>query len=308
MIDDRAQALAHVVRGDLVESVHLGHLVVLDADGAVVHRRGDPDVVFLARSSLKPLQAVAMLRAGLDLDGELLALACGSHSGEPRHLDGVRRILAAVGRGEDDLANTPAIPLGEDVGATWRAEGHRPSSLAQNCSGQHAAMIATCVAADWEVDGYLDLAHPLQQGVRATVADLTGDGDPAHVTVDGCGAPLFSCTLRGLARAFARLAAAEPGSPEQRVAAAMAAHPEWVAGPGRTASVLMAAVPGLVGKDGAEGVYAAALPDGRALAVKVLDGCLRPVPVVVAAALRTLGVEEVAVDRIGEVDVRGGGD
>ena len=308
VIDDRAQALAHVVRGDLVESVHRGHLVLLDADAAVVRHRGDPDVTFFARSSLKPLQAVAMLRAGLDLDGELLALACGSHSGEPRHLDGVRRILAGVGRTEVDLANAADLPLGADDGARWRAQGHQPSSLAQNCSGKHAAMIATCVAAGWEVGGYLDPAHPLQHAVRDTVADLTGDGGPAHVSVDGCGAPLFSCTLRGLARAFARLARAEPGSPEQRVATAMAAHPHWVGGTGRTATVLMAAVPGLVAKDGAEGVCAAALPDGRALAVKVLDGAMRPIPVVAAAALRALGVEGAELDRIGEVEVRGGGE
>jgi L-asparaginase II len=306
VIDDRAQALAHVVRGDLVESVHRGHLVAIGADGEITAQRGDPDVVFYPRSSLKPVQAVAMLRAGLDLDGELLALACASHSGEPRHIDGVRRILAGAGRTEADLANTPAHPLGDDVGAAWRADGHAPSSLAQNCSGKHAAMIATCVAAGWAVDGYRDPGHPLQKAICEAVAELTGDGDPAHVTVDGCGAPLYSCTVAGLARAFATVATAAPGTPEHRVATAMAAHPEWVGGTGRTASVLMAGIPGLVCKDGAEGVCAAALPDGRAVAVKVLDGSMRPVPVVVVAALRALGVD--VPDGLGDLDVHGGGE
>ncbi|WP_300010458.1 asparaginase [Pseudonocardia sp.] len=305
MIDDRAQALAYVVRGDLVESVHRGHLVALGADGALVARCGDAEVTCYPRSSLKPVQAVAMLRAGLDLDGELLALACASHSGELRHLDGVRRILAGAGRTEDDLANTADHPLGDDAAAAWRAAGHAPSPLAQNCSGKHAAMIATCVAAGWPVDGYPDPGHPLQKAIREAVAELTGDGRPVHVTVDGCGAPLYSCTVAGLARAFATIATAAPGTPEHRVAAAMAAHPEWVGGTGRTASVLMAGIPGLVCKDGAEGVCAAALPDGRAVAVKVLDGSMRPIPVVVTAALRVLGVD--VPHQLGVVPVRGGG-
>ena len=305
MIDDRAQALAHVVRGGAVESVHRGHLVALDGGGAVVLHRGDPDATVFARSALKPVQAVAMLRTGLDLDGELLALACASHSGEPRHVDGVRRILAGAGRTEDDLANTPAFPLGEDVGATWRADGFGPSSLAQNCSGKHAAMIATCVGAGWPVDGYRDPAHPLQEAIRATVQELTGD-EAEHVTVDGCGAPLYSCTLTGLAHAFARLVLAEPGTPEHRVAAAMSAHPEWVGGLGRDVSALMAGVPGLVAKDGAEGVFAAALPDGGAVAVKVLDGAARPLPVVVSEALRALGAD--VPEALGRRPVLGGGE
>jgi L-asparaginase II len=304
VIDGRAQALAHVVRGGLVESVHLGHLVALDGGGVPVLRRGDPDGAVFARSALKPVQAVAMLRAGLDLDGELLALACSSHSGEPLHVDGVRRILAGAGRTEEDLANTPGYPLGEDVGVAWRADGFGPSPLAQNCSGKHAAMIATCVTAGWPVEGYRAPDHPLQKAVREAVADLTGD-DAEHVSVDGCGAPLFSCTLTGLAHAFARLVLGAPGSAEQRVAAAMAAHPEWVGGTGRDVTALMAGVPGLIGKDGAEGVFAAALPDGSAVALKVLDGGMRPIPVVVVDALRALGAE-VPAD-LGRLAVLGGG-
>lgn len=305
MIDDRAQALAHVVRGGLVESVHHGHLVALDGSGGPVLHRGDPGVTLFARSTLKPVQAVAMLRAGLDLDGELLALACSSHSGEPLHIDGVRRILAAAGRTETDLANTPGYPLGEDVGAAWRADGFGPSPLAQNCSGKHAAMIATCVVAGWPTESYRDPDHPLQEAIRDVVAELTGD-DAEHVTVDGCGAPLFSCTLTGLAQAFARLTLAAPGTPERRVASAMSAHPEWVGGAGRAVTALMVGVPGLIGKDGAEGVFAAALPDGSAVALKVLDGGMRPIPVIVADALRALGAD--VPDHLGRLAVLGGGE
>ncbi|HYH32937.1 MAG TPA: asparaginase [Pseudonocardia sp.] len=305
MIEDGSDAVARVVRGGLVESVHRGHLVVLAPDGSVRLRRGDPDVTFFPRSSLKPVQAVAMLRCGLDLDGELLALACASHSGEPDHLAGVRRILGGAGLDAADLQNTPALPLDADAAFAWRQAGNGPASLAQNCSGKHAAMLATCVAAGWDRAGYRDPAHPLQRAVRATVAELTGDGEPAHVTVDGCGAPLFSCTPGGLTRAFARIATGAPGTPEHRVAAAVRAHPWWIGGTGRFATRLIGAVPGLVAKDGAEGVFATALPDGGALALKIADGSPRPVPPVVTAALEALGVT--GLDELGRVDVLGHG-
>jgi L-asparaginase II len=306
VIDTGAEVVAQVVRGGFVESVHLGHVVAFAADGEEVLRRGDPSATFLARSSLKPLQAVAMLRSGLDLDGELLALATSSHSGEPAHVDGARRILAGVGLTEADLQNTPALPWDAEAAADWRAAGGGPASIAQNCSGKHAAMLATCVVAGWDLATYRDPAHPLQQAIRATVAELTGDGDPAVTTVDGCGAPLFSCTVAGLARAFARIATAAPGSREQRLAAAMRDHPWWVAGTGRTVTELGETLPGVIAKDGADGVFAAALPDGRALSLKVLDGSARGVPVVVAEALHALGVA--GLGEIGHVDVLGHGE
>lgn len=298
--------LARVVRGGFVESEHVGHAVALDADGTPVWQVGDPDVAFLARSSLKPLQAVAMLESGLDLDGELLALAAASHSGEPAHRGGVRKILAGAGLTEDDLRNTPTMPWGEEAAFAWRTDGHGPASIAQNCSGKHAAMLATCVAAGWDTARYLDPGHLLQRAVRAAIGELTGDGDPTVATVDGCGAPLFSCTVAGLARAFARIAGASRDTPEGRVGAAMRAHPWWVSGTGRLEVELAATVPGAIGKVGAEGVFAAALPDGRALAVKVLDGSGRPLPVVVAAALRVLGVS--GLGSFGSVPVLGHGE
>lgn len=301
-IGERAQVLAEMVRNDVVESVHHGHVVGLDPTGATAVRRGDPQVRLFARSSLKPVQAVAMLRAGLDLDAELLALACASHSGEDAHLDGVARILAGAGLVESALQNTPDLPL--DATAARRAAG--PSSLRQNCSGKHAGMLATCVAAGWDPATYRDPDHPLQRAIRTGVGELTGD-DPAPVAVDGCGAPLFSCTLAGLARAFATIATAGPGTPEGRVAEAIRRHPWWLGGTGRTVTRLVEGVPGLVAKDGAEGVFAAALPDGRAVAVKVLDGSARPVPVVVAATLRALGVDAPVLDEVGRADVLGHG-
>jgi L-asparaginase II len=320
--DDVASAavpLARVVRGDLVESVHAGHLVVLAPDGSVRLALGDPEVTVLARSSLKPLQAVAMLRSGLDLDGEHLALACASHSGEPVHLAGVRAVLAGAGLDERALDNTPDVPLDPTAAFAWRTAGHGPEPVAQNCSGKHAAMLATCVAraADgWTTTGYRDAEHPLQVAVRDTIADLTGE-PVRHATVDGCGAALFSTSLIGLARAFSTLATAPdraPGSAEARVAAAMSAHPDLVGGTGRDVTRAMRAVPELVAKDGADGVYAAALPDGSAVAFKVADGSPRPRPAVLVAALlvagagQVPGVDPAELDDLGRTPVLGHGE
>ncbi len=322
-----AVPLARVVRGDLVESVHAGHLVVLGPDGDVRLSLGDPGVTVLARSSLKPLQAVGMLRAGLSSvhpTPEQLALACASHNGEPEHLRVVREMLAAADLTEDDLANTPDMPLDPEAAFAWRTEGHGPASLTQNCSGKHAAMLMTCAAHagefGWDTDSYWEPEHPVQVAVQAAIEELTAV-PVEHITIDGCGAPLFSTSLTGLAKAFGRIAragasfggAARSGIevaalPEAQVALAMSEHPDLVGGTGRDVTRAMLAVPGLVAKDGADGVYAAGLPDGSSLAFKIADGGARPRPAVLAAALRVAGVDPALVEDLGQVPVLGHGE
>ena len=298
--------LAEVVRSGFVEGGHRGSLVALAADGSRFLERGEPDAPVFPRSSNKPLQAVGLLERGLDLDGELLALAAASHSGEPFHLDGVRRVLASVGLDESDLQTPPDLPVDEVEKLAYVAAGGTASPLVMNCSGKHAAMLATCVANGWPTDTYCDPAHPLQLSLRATVERLAGESSVA-VGVDGCGAPLFALSLTGLARAFAAVATAPPGTAEHRVAAAIRRHPEWLGGTRRDVTALVAGVPGLVAKDGAEGVYAAALPDGRAVALKIDDGAQRARPPVMAAALRALGVEAAVLDDQGTAALLGGG-
>jgi L-asparaginase II len=155
----------------------------------------------LPRSSNKPVQALGMLRAGLDLHGELLALACASHSGEPFHLEGVREILAKAGLDEGALQTPPDYPLDDEARDQLLREGGARTSIHMNCSGKHAAMLATCVLNGWDTATYLSPDHPLQVRIRETFAELTGEG-VEKVAVDGCGAPLLSTSLTGLARAF----------------------------------------------------------------------------------------------------------
>ncbi|MFI9075808.1 asparaginase [Streptomyces sioyaensis] len=299
--------VAHVVRGGMIEGVHHGSVVILAADGSVAFQAGDIEVACYPRSALKPLQAVGLLRAGLPpLDDELLALVAASHSGEERHLAGARRILAAAELAEDDLRNVPDLPYHPAVRDEWIRRGLAPSRLAQNCSGKHAAMLLTARTRGWRLDDYLDPGHPLQRELAATVEDLTGQRI-ARVTVDGCGAPLFSVSLHGLTRAAARLATAAPGTDEGRVAEAMRAHPEMVSGSSRDVARLVRAVPGLLAKDGFEGVQIAALPDGRAVGVKIADGADRARMPVTAAALTRCGVDPEVLAPFATAPVLGGG-
>ncbi|MFI1291389.1 asparaginase [Streptomyces sp. NPDC020792] len=298
--------VAHLVRGGVVEGIHFGSVVVLGAGGAVELQLGDIEAAFYPRSALKPVQAVAMLRAGLPLDGELLSLTAASHSGEERHLTGTRRILELAGVTEEDLRNVPDLPYDPVVRDAWVREGRLPSRLAQNCSGKHAAMLYTCRLNDWPLEDYLDPGHPLQRAVAETVEDLTGQAI-ARVTVDGCGAPLFAVSLHGLARAAARITTASAGTPEARVADAMREHAETASGSGRDVAALMRAVPGLLAKDGFEGVQVAALPDGRAVAVKIADGANRARVPVAAAALARAGVDPAALAEFAGEPLLGGG-
>ena len=298
--------MAEVVRSGFVEGHHYGSVVALDPAGAVLWSVGDVGSTMLPRSSNKPIQAAAMLRCGLDLSPELLALAAASHSGECFHLEGVRRILADAGLDESALQTPPDLPLEERVREEALRAGGRSSPIQMNCSGKHAAMLATCVVNGWETATYREPAHPLQQAIRETLEDLTGV-EVAVTAVDGCGAPLLSSTLTGLAQAFRLIVLADPGTPEGRVAAAYRQHPEYVSGTRRDEARLLRALPGTVGKAGAEACYAVALPDGHTVALKVDDGGARARPVVMAAALRRLGVDAPILDELGEHVVLGGG-
>jgi len=284
--------LAEVVRSGFLESRHRGAIAALAADGSVLLAGGSAGVPMFPRSSNKPFQAAAMLRCGLALEGELLALVAASHSGEDFHVAGVRTILASAGLTEDDLQCPPDLPLDEDARRTMIAAGAPADRVHMNCSGKHAGMLATCVAAGWPTKSYRDPEHPLQVEIRATLSRLAGEA-VAAIGVDGCGAPLLAISVTGLARAFRSVVLAEAGTPERTVANAMRAHPEWTSGTARPERALMQAVPGLLLKSGAEGVEGFALADGRAGAFKTDDGAARGRVPVTVGLLRELGAEAV---------------
>ena len=284
---DADPILVEVLRGDLVETVHRGRLAITAPDGSTIVALGDVDAPMYPRSSVKPLQAIAMLESGLDTTGSDLAMAAASHHGESFHLEAVRSILAGAGLGVDDLQNTPDLPLADAARAAWLRDGHDAASLTQNCSGKHASMLRTCVRAGWPIETYLDPEHPLQRHIRETIAARCGGAD--HVTVDGCGAPLFAVPLAGLSRAFGAIAAATEG-PARRIADAYRAHPEYPSGTGTAEEALHRAVPGLICKGGAEGCLAIGLADGTGIAIKSDDGSHRGQVAVALEVLVALGV------------------
>jgi L-asparaginase II len=296
--------VAEVVRSGFAESRHHGAVAGFAADGTQVISVGRTGTPFFPRSANKPLQAAAMLGRGLVLDSELLALAAASHSGEDFHVDGVRKILSGAGLSEDDLRCPVSWPLDVETAERLIVRGRGVSRIRMNCSGKHAAMLATCVESGWPTDRYLAPDHPLQRAIRHTIERLAGEQATA-IGVDGCGAPLFALTMGGLARAFRTLVLSAPGTPERQVADAMRAHPEWTSGTNRDERRLMDAVPGLLVKAGAEGVSAFALADGSSGVIKIDDGSARARTPVTVAALRLLGAA--VPDELATVPVTGGG-
>ena len=279
--------LAEYVRDGVVESEHRGFLAALNADGSIFKSLGDVETKIFPRSTVKCAQASAMVRSGLDLEPRLLALAQSSHSGGEMHLDGAREILASVGLSESALQCALDRPLGD---AERRAWGERPpTQIAMNCSGKHAAMLATCVKNGWPIETYLEQSHPLQLAIKAELEKLAGE-TISLTSTDGCGAPLFLLSLIGLARAV-RAITISTDPVHQSVMSAARAFPEMVGGVGRHNTEMMQQVPGLFMKDGAEAVNVCSLADGRTFVFKVSDGSLRAFRTIVHACLKDFGID-----------------
>jgi len=281
------EVLAKVTRGDLVESLHLGHLIVLNADGSTYLSKGSPELPVYPRSAIKSLQASAMLKAGLKIEENELAIICASHSGSQSHIDLVTKMLTLRGISTSQLKNSADKPLGEKEKITWGDTP--PSQLAQNCSGKHAGMLITCQQNGWDMNTYLDLNHPLQVAISNEIEELTGEKVSA-TSVDGCGAPLFAISLVGIAKAISNLVKSKEELYQQIVLACMK-YPELVAGDGRLTTRMMQAIPGLFMKEGAEGVQVCALSDGRVIAIKIIDGSWRPVAPIIMEIFKRWGVE-----------------
>ena len=291
--------LAKLVRSGLVESTHSGHLILINADGTDLLTLGDVDAEMYPRSAIKSLQAAAMVRSGLNLNDEQLALVCASHGGTVRHQEVALEILQSVGLTESDLQNTPDRPLDHEARIAW---GAKPAtSLAANCSGKHAGMLATCVTKGWDIRNYLDIDHPLQIAIAKEITELTGQ-KINRVSTDGCGAPLFSMSTRSIAVA-ARNMRINHDPIFTKLINACLKHPEMILAEGAFDTRIMRAVPGLFVKGGAESVMLASLPDGRAIAWKISDGSNRVNGPLMKAALAKFGITIEGEN----IDVLGGG-
>lgn len=288
---DQAQELALVERSGFVESRHAGVAVVLSPSGEIIYELGNASAPIFARSALKPLQTIASMNAGAELQGAQIALASGSHHGSFEHMKVAQSILEEAGLNADSLQCPAAYPHEtESLHALIRA-GHGKQRLAFNCSGKHAAFLWACVKSGWDTDSYLSPEHPLQELVVRTISDFAGE-PVAHLGVDGCGAPLTAISTLGLARAYSQLGAGieniRADARVATVATAMVDYPEYVQAPGAANTVMIEEL-GAVVKGGAEGVLAVGLRGGAAVVVKVLDGSSRPLPPIATELLLRAG-------------------
>lgn len=283
-----AVELAVVERSGFVESRHSGAALVLAPDGTVSQSLGSTDALVLPRSTLKPLQALACVAAGAPLEGESLCLASASHSGTDRHVAIVRDILSTAGLHDGHLKCPPSWPSDRATRHDLVQGREDPARIRHACSGKHAAMLATCVAAGWPTDDYLSPDHPVQEKIRETAERLVGE-KAAATAVDGCGAPVWAMSMAGLAKATQRIGTSSPTSPFalHRLAGTLVArvreNPWTIAGPGHADTVLTERL-GVFSKSGAEGMQVMVAPDGTTAVVKVIDGSSRA-PALVALSL-----------------------
>jgi len=281
-------------RGELVESVHAVSLAVTDPSGGLVASAGAPELVTFWRSAAKPFQALPMVADGaadhFGLAADAIALACASHSSEPEQVDLARRMLAAIGCTEADLACGPHAPLSSAVHEEALRAGTRPTPAWSNCSGKHSGMLALARHHGWPTAGYERAGHPAQDRILDEVSRWTGVAPELIVLgVDGCTTVCFAMPLRAMATAYARFGVSEAPA-AVRVRQAMQSHPGLIGGTGRLCTDLMRETAGrIIAKIGAEGVYSAAWPElGLGLTLKVADGDMRSAQVALLGVLARL--------------------
>lgn len=292
--------LVEVLRGAVVESRHRGAVAVFDGDGSPVLTIGDVERRVFPRSAVKAIQALPLVESGaadaFGFDQADLALACASHSGEPRHSDRVTSILKRAGLTPEALECGVHWPTNQDAMIALARSGAEPGAVHNNCSGKHAGFLCTCIHRGIDPAGYVGRAHPAQQWVREAMEAVTGAPHGDDVCgIDGCSIPTYAVPLKSLANGFARMATGSGlgrgrAAAASRIIEACMAQPFYTSGTGRADVKLMEAGGGRVfTKTGAEGVFCAALPEaGLGIAIKCDDGAGRAADVMVAAVLAGL--------------------
>ncbi len=297
MTQEISPILVEVTRGELTESRHRGQIAVVDAHGRLARSLGDPEVMLCLRSLAKPFQALPVVTSGaaaaFGFGPEELALFSGSLSGQDFHVALVQRVLQRLELGPEALQCGAMAPLHKPSAQALAQGGQKPTALNHTCAGKHAMMLALCRHHGWPVEGYYEAEHPVQRLMHRTVAQAAGlSPEEVPLAVDGCGVPTFYLPLRHAALAFARLAAAPPGTPEALIREAALAHPRLIAGDGRLETILMEQLPGRVfAKTGAEGSFALALVrEGLGVVLKIEDGAARALNPAILEAADQLGL------------------
>jgi L-asparaginase II len=275
------EILINVIRNDIIESIHSGHLLILDNLGKTKFSLGNNDFLMYPRSAIKAIQTSAMVRHGLNINDELLALVSSSHTGTKIHQQKVKEILSTVGLNESVLKNTPFVAMSKNIGGI-------PTSLAAPCSGKHAGMIAISKINNWSITNYKNQDHPMQLECKQEL-ELLSKEKITKIAVDGCGAPAFAITLKGLANAIHHLMISKDPV-HQRVVNACKSYPMMVSGKNTLPTLAMETIDGLFVKTGAESVMVAGLPSGQTIVWKVSDGSSRGEFELLIASLRKIGI------------------
>lgn len=301
-----AVEFAIVTRDDFVESRHVGSAVVLSPEGEIIGSYGAPEALVYPRSALKPFISVAVMTSGITLRGEDAAIATASHTGTMMHVAKVKALLSRVGLDERALQCTAQYPDNEDARISVIRDKLPAQPIFHGCSGKHAGLLAACVTNDWPIDSYLNTEHPIQVKIREVIERLTGER-PSAPTTDGCGTPLYALSLIGLARGMQRIAVSNASSPfalhreAGALGEAIRENPLIIRGPGEPESIAIDRF-GVVSKLGFEGVQLMAAPDGTTVALKTLDGSLRPgVPVALSLLAKHGALDPAAVAEAMEV-------
>ena len=298
-----SEVLAHVIRGGEIESVHRGHLVVVDKNYQVVFGVGEYHTRTYWRSAAKPFQVLPMIEAGgvekFGFNDEEIAVMTASHGGEEKHVERVRNIFDKMGCGLEALDCGRAAPMYWPAAKRLVEKKEEYGQIHNPCSGKHSSMIALALIKGYDIKNYIDPDHPVQKEMLEVVSDVTGlaAGD-IGIGVDGCGVPVFGLSVYNMAVAYSKLAAprdvknAAREKALSRVAGAMAGNPFYVAGSGRLDTLLMEATGGrLVAKLGAEGVYCVGIiGEGVGIALKIEDGSSRAIDVVIIELLNRFGL------------------
>jgi L-asparaginase II len=284
-----SQPILELTRGRVVEAVHFGSIAVVDSTGKLLHSCGDPNTVAFLRSSAKPFQAIPFVERGgaehFNFTQKELAISCASHETAQIHLDTVKAMQEKIGVREENLQCGAHMPGDADMLKLVIQQGIIPTANFNNCSGKHTAMLAHAKMRGLPLENYLDLTHPIQQDILATLSEMCGiEKEKIELGIDGCSAPNFAIPLANAALGMARLC--DPhGLSESRATAckkittAMTTHPEMVGNHGEFDCELMKAGAGkIITKRGAEGFQIIGLMpgvysgNGVGIAFKVTDG------------------------------------
>jgi len=299
--EDMSVELVHVIRGELVESIHRGDIVVVDIKGNIIYEVGDKNKITFWRSSAKPFQVLPMIEAGgvdkFGFTGEEIALMTASHGGEEEHVKVLKEILSKLGLDINTLDCGKAHPMYNKATFELFRKGEDFERVHNACSGKHASMLALALLKDYDIMDYIKIEHEVQREMVGIVCEMTElEESDINIAIDGCGVPVFGLPIYNMALAYAKLSKPEIFNNKNRrdalklVGESMTSNPFYVAGSERLDTVLMEVTKGrLLAKLGAESVYCISVMDkGIGIALKIEDGSYRAIDPAVIELLKRL--------------------